>query len=470
MHDLIRRALKHPHTSEDYPFDLETQIKDERPNFIRAAVIVKLCLVATIIWSFHSAFPIIALKLFYFGTSPYIIFFLLFIVVRDEMTKRALGWHSGVAPGLYYKDTPENQRIRDAWPAEKRSYKPPWWCWTGDLCTITPFIINPTHTSRLPKIETKKFRIWLKVVAHPNDGEERNEAIALDWFFPEDGQPPKKLILCLHGLNGSSQESYVHDLIVQAVSEGNAVVVMIARGMGKTPMQTPYFFHGARTSDLESTLEMLETVNMPYHAVGFSMGGIVIANFVTRAGDAVPKNLQSVVSVSGALDLTSMANPQGSTRTKRVWQPYLLLGLTINISRFRKMIEKKLNYSKIPMVFDLPTYDAAITAPFNDFGTGPEGLRNFYEAASGAPGPKAYDNVHNIKRKMLHIHADNDPIVSIDYFREHINIEAENTWYLVTKSGGHVGFPTGTLPWRHGWEFMSNCALSFIYACDAAKI
>ena len=39
---------------------------------------------------------------------------------------------------------------------------------------------------------------------------------------------------------------------------------------------------------------------------------------------------------------------------------------------------------------------------------------------------------------------------------------------LLTKSGGHVGWPLGLLPWKNGWSWMNNAAKDFINSVDNA--
>jgi predicted alpha/beta-fold hydrolase len=43
-----------------------------------------------------------------------------------------------------------------------------------------------------------------------------------------------------------------------------------------------------------------------------------------------------------------------------------------------------------------------------------------------------------------------------------------NLFLLLTKRGGHVGWPTGWLPQRDGWKWMSDISMSFVAA--VAKI
>ena len=117
----------------------------------------------------------------------------------------------------------------------------------------------------------------------------------------------KPVLVVMHGLNGSSDEDYVVEVVNKALREGMSAMVMIARGLGG--MQhlcgNGKFFCKARTSDLALALRTAhaalnndtEQPEVPLVAVGFSMGGSVLANYLTQSGAATP--LRAAVIISG---------------------------------------------------------------------------------------------------------------------------------------------------------------------------
>ena len=44
-----------------------------------------------------------------------------------------------------------------------------------------------------------------------------------------------------------------------------------------------------------------------------------------------------------------------------------------------------------------------------------------------------------------------------------------NLMLLLTKAGGHVGWPLGTNPKKYGWKWMNDVARDFVVAVDKAK-
>ena len=64
---------------------------------------------------------------------------------------------------------------------------------------------------------------------------------------------------------------------------------MIARGLMGTPVIGNQVFHGARVSDIHQVTKIIKQQLLEGHlvvGVGYSMGGIIIANYVARYGES----------------------------------------------------------------------------------------------------------------------------------------------------------------------------------------
>merc|ERR1712176_636552 len=202
----------------------------------------------------------------------------------------------------------------------------------GDQRTGIPFIVNKVN-------EQEYVRAWVRNVY---DG----EYIALDVAFPysnddEGGAKKKKnfvhdinkpVYLILHGLNGGSHEEYVKDFVKRRRSEGSTVVVMIARGMMDTEIVGWNAFHGARTGDVDIAARALrrglislanandikKNDRQVLAGVGYSMGAIILSNYVARSSKHCA--LDAAIAVSGGLDMRQNINFK---RSMRLWQPML---------------------------------------------------------------------------------------------------------------------------------------------------
>jgi hypothetical protein len=130
--------------------------------------------------------------------------------------------------GLYYDvRNPLIHNIVSIWQLNLPDYgkvASPLWM-TGDARTGMPYCF--AYVADPPRFH----RVWLPTVDE--------EFVALDIAFPpkvgHDWRQP--LYLVLHGLNGGSKEGYVIDFCHQRNKEGSTCVVLIARGLGDTPIQ-----------------------------------------------------------------------------------------------------------------------------------------------------------------------------------------------------------------------------------------
>jgi predicted alpha/beta-fold hydrolase len=187
------------------------------------------------------------------------------------------------------------------------------WTPTGDARTGIPFLTNFWPNVPLTKV-------WV-----PTDDD---EAVRLEISFPPGGHSTEKpMYILLHGLSGGSQEDFIKDMVLRANAEGSTVCIMIARGLMDTPIKGWNVFHGARVSDIATTISTIRNSGIVAESqslvgAGFSMGAIILANYVARSGPDC--GLDAAIAVSGTLD----SRPQYmNERAKRLWQPMLTITL-----------------------------------------------------------------------------------------------------------------------------------------------
>lgn len=117
-----------------------------------------------------------------------------------------------------------------------------------------------------------------------------------------------------------------------------------------------------------------------------------------------------------------------------------------------------------------------------------DNVTHFYEEMSALgdiPQEAYYSNASFVKGKVSNLsiplcvmHALDDPISTWrtvasneGFMRPERLVQSGhgNLMLLLTKRGGHVGWPVGWLPHRRNWEFMSEAAANFTNAVQAAK-
>lgn len=421
------------------------------------------------------------------GTISLLLLLTVYLYLHSEPAGSGFYDHPGIdvptiQPGLYFSEhNPFINRIAELWPSSHRTYDTstgmspfP----TGDAHTGIPFLVNAP-------LEQTYVRVWVP-------SEVDNEAVALDIAFPLDGvhSLEKPVFLILHGLNGGSHEEYVRELVVRRTKEGFTCAVMIARGMMDTPVFGWNVFHGARITDVEVTAKMLRKAlgpNQMLAGVGYSMGGIILSNYVARSSHDC--HLDTAVAVSGGLDLRENLN---FFRSMRLWQPILAQSLKQDFiikkfdGRFRQRLIDFMDFEKhlfLMRATSVSSIDIHAIVTYNGF----RDLLHYYSEMSAMGDTNAFRSknhldqneshdigrIGNVSIPFLVVHALDDPITSWrtighDPFAL-TRSGSGNVIMLLTARGGHVGWPLGWNPRRSGWFWMSNTIATFVQSVDLAR-
>jgi predicted alpha/beta-fold hydrolase len=382
--------------------------------------------------------------------------------------------------GTYYDtNNPRMLAIVQAWPMDQRIYD--WahgatvWQPSGDARTGLPFVMN-----RVPQAP-RYIRVWCPTLHD-------DEVVALDIAFPDTGHSTDRPVyLVLHGLNGGSHEEFVMDFVHRRNKEGSTVVVMVARGLQDLPVRGWNVFHGARVTDAHAAARAIRHGLVPGQVlggVGYSMGAIILNNYVARYGNDCA--LDAAVSVSGGLDMRREAD---FVRAQRLWQPVLcatlrndfVLGKWGERVRARLTREQMKDLMRATHVTDI---DKTAVVAYNGF----RDIEHYYGEMSALGDVTAEEyaqneiprhrRIHNVSIPLCIIHALDDPLVTwrtvaakegIFHPSNLVKTGSGNLVILLTNGGGHVGWPVGLLPQRNRWKWMHDAASSFILAVDKVQ-
>lgn len=390
------------------------------------------------------------------------------------------GGSKEVKDGFFCSETPTNLRIRDKL-SRFLNYSPTPYLYSGDLLTLGPFLMF--KGSKGGRVPYKRY--WVKVPAAPApDGEngallqpsgtDDDEAVALDIVFPQEGhRADKPTFLILHGLNGGSTEPYVLDLARRATKEGHTVAVMINRGLMKTPIKSDDTFHGARTSDVGCTVDVLlhalggERRNndgicskSKIVLVGFSMGGIVAANYAAKAKEQ--SGLVGALSFSGTLCSEKFLLPcPAATHSLSIWQPAIAWGLKATIIKpgMPKFVRRGFTTRDVENCKTVVDIDTKLVCKYHGYPT----VRDYYEdmSAGGSSNEEGIKRLQGVKIPLLTVHAIDDPIAIFEVALADKIEKTDNVMLLATKHGGHIGWPTGMFPSVNRWNFMIDLAMEY---------
>ncbi len=325
---------------------------------------------------------------------------------------------------------------------------------TGDTRTALPFLLSEASAP-----EGGWTRRWVPV--------EDGEHVAVDCAGLEaSNNHSPTFFLILHGLNGGSDEEYVKDFTNTALEKGDVSCVLIARGLMGTPVVNGKMFHGARIGDVDIVAKKMRDA-MPSDSklvgVGYSMGAITLANYVARAADKCA--LDAAIGIGGGLDMRFQAYYH---RSQWLWQPLLARTLIDNFyERFLPLYKKKLSQEQLEgsrVARDVTEIDSHMIAPFNDF----QDLEHYYtdmSAASDFVDSTQPGRIASISIPTAIVNALDDPIVCEKTLRYPPDLVStnENLFILLTKKGGHVGYPIEDIV-STKWAWMTNVVYGFVEA------
>jgi len=371
--------------------------------------------------------------------------------------------HPTIEPGFYYNDmNPVANAIAREWPVEMRTYDDgrgtPWLC-TGDSRTGMPFLLNS-----IPDLTY--VRRWLPV--------DKNEALIMDIAFPKDGKfhSDKPVYLVLHGLNGGSKEDYVKDFVMRQMAAGSTVAVMVTRGLMDSPILGNDLPHFTRTSDVHTAATTLRKAIGPHvtlGGVGYSMGAITLANYVAYQGNDCP--LDAAVSLSGALDTRQQYFYR---RSRNFWQSFLSKTLKDTmLEKFSQQLYSRLSREEIESISiadSMISLDEAFFVKYNNYPS----IMDYYSDMGAMGDFESWDHnkggrIANVSVPLLVVNALDDPIAYWKTLGDPVRVSHSGQGYtmlLITRYGGHVGWPLGLDPRENAWRWMSEVASSFVTAND----
>ncbi|MBZ2192075.1 hydrolase [Pseudoalteromonas arctica] len=301
------------------------------------------------------------------------------------------------------------------------NFKPAWWMSNRHVQTIMPRFFRPFHHTRyeLEQLDTP-------------DG----DFIELAWSLPHNETAP--LAVVLHGLEGNINSFYAKGMMKALKKQGYAVVLMHFRNCSTEVNRLPRAYHSGDTADLAFFINHLK-LQFPERtmvAVGFSLGGNVLAKYLGEQSQACPLSAAAVV--SAPYDLSSSSDVIRKSLGK-IYQKYLLDRMKKSMQRKLPQIKQQISLTpkQLMKIDDLLEFDNQLTAPLHGF----ENAHDYYRKASAMPYLK------DIAIPTLIIHAKDDPMLSIKAVPSRQDV-SEHVTLRISDKGGHVGFISGKNPFK----------------------
>lgn len=252
--------------------------------------------------------------------------------------------------------------------------------------------------------------------------------IDLDWNTTENN----KLIVIGHGLEGSSNSSYVTGLTKNAIPEGFDVVAINWRGCSGEPNLKFESYHTGKSDDLRIVINhILKESSYPnIFYVGFSMGGNIGLKYAGEIGRLIDSRIKKIVAISTPVDLESSSHKLAISQNKLYMFRFLRTLKAKYLEKVALFPEKELESNKILNAKTFLEFDEHFTAPANGFSNAVD----YWTKSSSKP------YLQFISVPSLIINAANDPFLAAEcYPFKEVN---SNPFLkmLVPNYGGHVGF------------------------------
>ncbi len=241
----------------------------------------------------------------------------------------------------------------------------------------------------------------------------------------------RRLVLALHGLEGSSSSNYIISTIKCFNREGWDAVAFNFRGCSGEPNRLLRTYHIGETSDLDFVLNYLTALRMydEIAIVGFSLGGNVALKYLGERSSWVHPQVRKAVAVSVPCQLTSSINCIDS------WYNYIYRRTFLDSIKAKLRIKSKMfpdqfipeSMYKATTFFE---FDDLYTSIIHDF----DGAADFYEKSS------SLQFIPNIRIPTLLINAADDSFLSSDCYPVELAKQMPNFFLEIPENGGHVGF------------------------------
>jgi predicted alpha/beta-fold hydrolase len=259
---------------------------------------------------------------------------------------------------------------------------------------------------------------------------ETSDGDFMDIDFSKTGS--SKLIIIIHGLEGSSSSKYVTAMSHISNERGYDVAAVNLRGCSGETNRNLYSYHSGKTDDLAEIINYLDhsTDYDSYHIVGYSLGGNLLLKYLGEQRGDYSSKLKSGIGISVPCDLKGSSETIAKFWNMVYMQRFLISLKKKTLVKIEQFPDLGLNKEAILNSKNFLDFDNYFTAPVNGF----TDAEDYWEKNS------CKQFLAGIKTPSLLITSVDDPFLSTSCIP--LQEAKDNDFFHleVTDYGGHVGY------------------------------
>lgn len=286
----------------------------------------------------------------------------------------------------------------------------------GHLQTIGSFLL-PRHVVPAPG-EERLIEVGdgAKVLVHCHWQPDRTNALT---------------VIIVHGLEGSSDSTYMLGIAAKGLARGMNVIRMNQRNCGGTDGLSPTLYHSGRSADIAAVAHhLIENDHITRLALaGFSMGGNLVLKLAGEWGKEGPPQFCAVAAVCPSVDLAASADAL-HLPSNRLYEYYFLWKLRRRLREKARLFPGVFDVSRLNGVTTLRDFDDKVTAFYSGF----TGADDYYARAA------ASNVIDRIAVPAFILNASNDPFIRIVPETRKKILANHNITFVETADGGHCSY------------------------------
>jgi uncharacterized protein len=289
----------------------------------------------------------------------------------------------------------------------------------GHRQTLASFFLS--RRTPLPPSETRYIEVepGVQVLVHCHWQSDRQNALT---------------VIIVHGLEGSSDSTYMQGIAAKGLAAGMNVVRMNQRNCGGTEGLAPTLYHSGRSQDVAAVAQnLIEHDRISRFALaGYSMGGNLVLKLAGEWGSAGPRQFRAVAAVCPAVNLAASADALHS-RSNRLYELYFLWNLCRRLRTKARLFPGAFDTSRLRGLRSLREFDDRITAFYCGF----TGADDYYDRSAAA------HVIDRIAVPTFILNAANDPFIRILPETRRKILDNPHITFVETADGGHCSYLAG---------------------------